>query len=567
MKLKPYHGLAVSLILFVGVTLVSYQSTQRFLKGDQDIAETRARLDGFSGLVINLLEAESAERGYLLSGDERLLEAYRVAQAELLIQQHEIRYKLHDPSDQALVEKIDGLVQRKIARLQQGLDARLRGLRLESDVAKSLVESGTTQEIQQIAVELRKHERARMDERTLDADRNAQHNWGSAVMLLVFAAILVAIATASIIRDSNKREAAEQASVIAQEKTALWARELERVNSETRFVNDISDALAIAFSSNEVYETVAEYLQRFLPGAQGTFAILNNSHNLLETAWTWNPQTEHNRVFSPVDCRALRRGGAYSRKVDSPNLSCTHVAEGKTKNYLCLPLVAQGETIGVLHLDFGPAKWEERQRKLIAKLAETVAMKLAHLRLQEKLKVQAIRDPLTGIFNRRYMEESLQRELSRAERRCSSVGVIMIDLDHFKRYNDSFGHEAGDRVLQEVAAVLRDSYRREDIVCRYGGEELLVIVPEMKREEVIERADLVRERIRQIRIQHRNQLLPGITASFGVAVYPDDAKTQSDLLNKADMALYNAKHAGRDRVMASYEPVEIDAAAKAANVT
>jgi diguanylate cyclase (GGDEF)-like protein len=161
------------------------------------------------------------------------------------------------------------------------------------------------------------------------------------------------------------------------------------------------------------------------------------------------------------------------------------------------------------------------------------------------------------------MEECLERELSRADRSGKQVSVIMADLDHFKRFNDNFGHEAGDRVLQEVAVVLLDSFRREDIVCRYGGEELLVIVPELEREEATARAKAVRENIHQIRIQHQHQLLGAVTASFGVAAYPNDAKTQAELLRKADVALYQAKRSGRDRVVAysvSADESELDQA-------
>jgi diguanylate cyclase (GGDEF)-like protein len=556
-NLKPRHGLVASLILFVGVTLVSYQSTARFLRGNQDIAESRARQDEITRLLGNLLEAENAQRGYLLTGNSRFAEAYKIAESNVMVQKYEVRQRPHEGNDRALFERLDELVRHILSSLQQGIDDRVKGRGKAGEVDASLAEIDSTNEISRIFFELRAHERARLDERIAAAERSAQHSFGSAVLLLIFAAVLVAVSNLVILRNFRAREAAQRQSTVDQEKTAVWAHELERTTREIGLLNDFSEGLGVAFSFEDIYETVAGHFERAIPGVHGALSVINNSQNLLETVSSWTPPLSHDKIFSPDDCRALCRGTTYIREVGSPNLSCVHVMEGKTKNYLCIPMMAQGETLGILHLDFGPARWESGQQRLATKMAESLAMKLANVKLRDTLKSQAIRDPLTGIFNRRYMEESLQRELSRAERRGMQVGVIMIDLDHFKRFNDTFGHDAGDRVLLAVASALGDSFRREDIVCRYGGEELLVIVPEMKKEEVVQRADRVRELIRQIRIQHRNEVLGGITASFGVAAYPDDARTQNELLNKADIALYSAKHAGRDCVVAYSSSIEI----------
>ena len=181
-------------------------------------------------------------------------------------------------------------------------------------------------------------------------------------------------------------------------------------------------------------------------------------------------------------------------------------------------------------------------------VAEHLSLALANLKLQERLRSQSIRDPLTSLFNRRYMEESLDREMRRAVRGSHPLSIIMLDLDHFKQFNDLFGHEAGDVVLREVGAVLQRSIRGEDIACRYGGEEFTLILPQVSLLDAAQRAELVRESIKRLNIEHRRTPLGPVTVSLGVAVFPDHGPNGEAVLRAADAALYQAKARGRDRV-------------------
>jgi diguanylate cyclase (GGDEF)-like protein len=156
---------------------------------------------------------------------------------------------------------------------------------------------------------------------------------------------------------------------------------------------------------------------------------------------------------------------------------------------------------------------------------------------------------LTGLFNRRYMEESVDRELRRAQRRGMPLGVIMIDIDHFKRFNDTFGHAAGDTLLREMGGLLQQHTRGEDIACRYGGEEFTLVLLEASAEDTEQRAALLREEAGRLRVEYGHQPLGNITISVGVAVFPDHGGTVETLLKSADAALYRAKAGGRDRVM------------------
>jgi diguanylate cyclase (GGDEF)-like protein len=190
----------------------------------------------------------------------------------------------------------------------------------------------------------------------------------------------------------------------------------------------------------------------------------------------------------------------------------------------------------------------EAKQQLAQTVADSIAMALANLLLRESLREQSIRDPLTGLFNRRYMEESLEREISRAERNNSTVGLIMIDVDHLKRVNDAFGHAAGDTLLRELGRVLRVHIRESDIACRYGGEEFTLILPEASREVARERAELLRQEVKRLRFNFEAVDFPRMSVSLGVAVYPDHGLTGEALLRAGDAALYRAKHQGRDRV-------------------
>jgi diguanylate cyclase (GGDEF)-like protein len=226
--------------------------------------------------------------------------------------------------------------------------------------------------------------------------------------------------------------------------------------------------------------------------------------------------------------------------------------------------MAQGEALGVLHVRSAvrasvpgtplPAVGVSEMRQaptqqLAVTLAEQVALALANLKLRETLRLQSIRDPLTGLYNRRYLEETLERELHRAARHHTPLGVIMLDIDHFKNFNDTFGHAAGDQLLQHLGTYLRANSRKEDIVCRYGGEEIVLIMPDATPTDVFKRAEQLRLGVKDLQVQYRGQSLGVITLSAGVAACHPPETPCADLLHEADRALYRAKRAGRDRVL------------------
>jgi diguanylate cyclase (GGDEF)-like protein len=265
-------------------------------------------------------------------------------------------------------------------------------------------------------------------------------------------------------------------------------------------------------------------------------------------------------MFGPVDCWALRRNRVHEAGLDPSSPRCGHLLGMQNMHTVCVPLTAQGESLGVLVLvePLAAAERAEREldadeqadrRRTLTATAEQIALALANLRLRDTLKSQSIRDPLTGLFNRRFLEESLERECRRSIRSSRPLSVMMLDIDHFKRFNDTFGHDAGDAVLREVGAVLRSFFRGEDVACRYGGEEFALVLTDTTSDGALARASQLREQVHQLSLSFRRQSLGPVTISVGIATLPLHATTAEALLRVADKALYRAKHEGRDRVI------------------
>jgi diguanylate cyclase (GGDEF)-like protein len=215
-------------------------------------------------------------------------------------------------------------------------------------------------------------------------------------------------------------------------------------------------------------------------------------------------------------------------------------------------LIVQGEILGLLCLVGVAArrgKHQINQQPLTVMVGESIKLCLSNLKLREKLHAQATHDLLTGLFNRRYLEDTLWRELHRAHRRNSPLGIAMLDLDHFKRFNDTFGHDAGDSLLRELGRLLREKLRKSDIACRYGGEEFVLILPDSSLGDIQDRVEQICGLFKELKIRHGDQLLSTVGVSAGVAAAPEHGSTAAELLRAADNALYAAKQAGRDRVV------------------
>jgi diguanylate cyclase (GGDEF)-like protein len=331
------------------------------------------------------------------------------------------------------------------------------------------------------------------------------------------------------------------------------SRMLETHTNTIALLATMAHRLQGCSTEEEFADVVSRFAPQILPGVPGALYFLSNSRNLLRSVATWNAPAGHEAECTPTECWALRRGQIHIVTAMGAEVICGHVRQDKVTGYSCRPLVAQGETIGLLYLEDISRATEPKAENALAGhdldiFAENISLALGNLRLRESLHNQSIRDPLTGLFNRRYLDEALELDLARARRSGSCVSAIMGDVDHFKNFNDSFGHDAGDFVLKRVAEIMRANIRRGDLACRYGGEEFVIQLHSAGVPEAVRRAEVIREAIKAMELTFRGQALGSVTISLGVATFPAHAADAAALLTAADSAMYEAKHAGRDQV-------------------
>lgn len=376
----------------------------------------------------------------------------------------------------------------------------------------------------------------------------------AAPWILLGVGLMMAVLAGGVVQSLARRER------FAADLVARRTAELERRTTEVTLISEMTDVLQSCRTVAEAGEFLGQLGGEVFPSTNGALYVFAASRNQLSLHAGWGTRrAESDPLVAPDDCWALRRGRLQSHGLRDDAPRCRHAAP-EASEYLCVPMLALGETVGLLHLWTGEQPGSPRfgrlsgRTHLASTAAEHLALAIANLQLREKLRDQSIRDPLTGLFNRRYLEEALPAHLHRAARQRTPVAVLMADVDHFKRFNDSFGHESGDLALREIAACISDNVRGEDLACRYGGEEFVLVLAGASAEEARARAEELGESVRSLRALSDNGVVgQALTISIGIAVYPDDGATGRDLVRVADVALYRAKSEGRDRVVCSGE--------------
>ncbi|NJN68062.1 MAG: sensor domain-containing diguanylate cyclase [Chloroflexaceae bacterium] len=324
---------------------------------------------------------------------------------------------------------------------------------------------------------------------------------------------------------------------------------LHRQQQHIMRLNTMGNFLQSCQSLDDVYANVGPLLAELFSEQAGVLYVFRSDTTLEAVARWGKVLLSSSEMFLP-DCYALRHQKIHLTEDPKHDLCCNHL-DLLSLPSLCIPLVSRDATLGVLSFHYAPHQtdpahgWWEQLAVMVARQIATV---LTNLRLRDQLQQQAIRDALTGLYNRRYLSETMQRELRRASRYRQPIGIIMLDIDHFKRFNELYGHDGGDTLLSAVGTLLRTSIREEDIACRYGGEEFILLLPGATLEATRVRAELVRQSIKHLRIEHKGKPLGTVTASLGIAIFPDHGATSETLLKAVDEALYGAKNQGRNRV-------------------
>ena len=328
----------------------------------------------------------------------------------------------------------------------------------------------------------------------------------------------------------------------------------ERIRQRTHeieLMHRLANMLAACNNMVEAQQIVSDILPRILGNINGSVSLMRASRNQLITQLDWGETWPGSSSFAPEECWSLRKGRPHQSNDDFHSLTCGHMHEMENNQTLCIPLTAHGNTIGIMHLYFGQGhiKIDPITEQLAFSVSEHLGLALANLSLQEKLRSQALSDPLTGLFNRRFFEQKLEEHSMNSATSEQPLSLLMLDLDHFKRFNDNFGHDAGDFVLKEISALLKQSVSEDEIACRLGGEELAVLLPHYSMQQATEFAQSLCDAVRSMHLEHKGLSLGQLGVSIGVATYPKPASDTESLVKMADSALYMAKDMGRSRVI------------------
>lgn len=358
-------------------------------------------------------------------------------------------------------------------------------------------------------------------------------------------------------RDITEYRQSEKQAVEANRELIATVKKLEEKDLHNGILSEMRELLQACSSLTEIPVIIRVSMNRLFPHVSGAFFMKADKEAGLELAIHWNGYSDGSKesLFDLDDCWSFRRGRVHIVENAMIDPVCSHLEKSPRSAYVCIPLIAKGTVLGLLHLAADRSIAPELQNETLARLkelsstiAEHLPLSIANVKLGEELRLQSLKDPLTGLYNRRHMLDSLKREIIRAERKRTSIGVVMIDIDHFKEFNDAYGHGAGDELLRQMGHYLASHVRGSDVACRYGGEEFILFLPELSTSETFTRMMQILKLIPELEVRYDGRRLEPVTLSMGIATYPNHGKDEEILLKVADAALYRAKQEGRNRI-------------------
>jgi diguanylate cyclase (GGDEF)-like protein/PAS domain S-box-containing protein len=350
-------------------------------------------------------------------------------------------------------------------------------------------------------------------------------------------------------KDVSDRIQNEEKMRLLNEKTIETLNELKVLEHDENLLNKLNRSLQVCVTGDEAYPRINLIAQDLFPDLSGGLSVFNKSANDMETVIQWGSDQLLPKTFLPMDCFAIRE--TTTNLVDDPQkyVPCNHYISPPEGGYIALPLMVQNELIGVIHLlaDKGK-KLTQHQQDIATSFSNIVKLALANINLRATLSELTLHDPLTNLYNRRHLNEFLSRELIRIAREKTTLCVAMMDIDNFKKFNDTYSHLAGDEVLKLIGHLLTKNFRVSDISFRFGGEEFVVVLQNITLEKAINKMDRFRDQLKNTILYYKDRLLPAVTISIGLAEAPKHGATIEEIIKAADHALYVAKNAGKDRV-------------------
>lgn len=538
--------------LLIGMASVSVYLDTLAVRRSAELSRIRAHTDAAQRVLVALVDIETGIRGYLITGEASYLEPLFRGRDQIT----QIRSELGPEIDPWVAPGYSNLPLSDLMTRRRELNdhlldtAKVKGF----NMAREELRVGDSKFLMDRMRAVLTYKMSSFREEADRTQRSADYYSALHSVLVVASlgiAILFSIGQFLLFRSEvNGRGAVEQV--------------LRRRNEDRRQVAELSTALQLADSRREAYTVIEAFATKIMTEVSGAFYVYTASRDQLLLVAQWNRSGDAQTFadhLHPSDCWGLRQGGRHSgcidaikgKETDAAPLACQHIErDGDIGPYTCVPIVGRGQILGMLHLRGDILRLRETSAALddsIERLTDQLSLSLTNIELRERLENMALRDGLTGLYNRRFLDEMLERDLSKLKRDNKTAALLLLDVDHFKRFNDTNGHQAGDEALRRVGTALAASVRASDVVCRYGGEEFLVFLPDCSQDEGIAKAEKIRAAVAGTSMTIGERVIPHVTISIGLAMFPGHATTRAQIIQMADAALYRAKGAGRNQVM------------------
>jgi diguanylate cyclase (GGDEF)-like protein len=554
--------------LLIAMAGVSVYLGDRAVKRSAELSQIRDHTDAAQRLLVALVDIETGIRGYLITGEASYLGPLFRGRDQITNLRAVMGPEIDSWSAPGYSDLTLSQLMSRRQKLNDGLleTARVKGFNMAREELR-LGDSKFLMDRMRAVLTYKMETFGQAADRTQQSADYYARLHSTLVVASLGIAILFSIAQFFLFRSEiNGRGAVEQV--------------LRRRNEDRHQVTEMSTALQLADSRHEAYAIIASFARRMMPEVSGVLYVYTASRDQLQRVAQWSRRGEAHTFaeqLHPQDCWGMRQGGRHdgctgdsgAAATDAAPITCRHLdGEEALGPYTCIPIVGRGQILGMLHLRGDILRLRETAALLndtIERLIDQLSLSLTNIELRERLENMALRDGLTGLYNRRFLDETLERDLSKLQRDRKSGAVMLLDVDHFKRFNDSHGHQAGDEALRRVGTALLASVRQSDVVCRYGGEEFLVFLPDCNTAEATAKAEKIRAAVSGTSMTMGERVIPSVTISIGLAMFPTHAQTRAPLIQMADRALYQAKAAGRNRVVvAGAEPAVLPAPAQAA---
>ncbi len=544
--------LLLALAVLLSTCAVFYLSQRHLVSAADQVKYTLRKQQTAAHVLTSLLDAETGQRGYLLTSDARYLRPYD--EARTLIDSRIaalVSEFADDPKQMQSIRRLQSLSRQKLGELERAITAHVdHGAAASLDVVREDRGRKIMDEIRRIVSDIEATSETNLRERSVEYRRtvaiaNSMLFVFTLTALSVLAALYWVMGREVALR---KRAALEHGEYTAKLDSTI--DELERERNSMANLNELSSFLQSCHSIADVGELAGRSLGVLLPDTAGAMYLYTPDRNKLAVVTSWGGIAP--RELEPADCWAIRRGQSHQQTPAGSAPLCGHLSGHSTHDSLCIPIVAQGEALGMLTINrpsphkAGPL--DEEVRRLGLMVTRQLGATLAGLKLRATLNEQSLRDPLTNAFNRRHFDDVVEKELSLAQREDRPLAVVMLDVDHFKLINDIRGHAAGDATLVAVSTFLQKSIRNSDWLFRYGGEEFVIILCDVGHAAAVRKARELCAGIAELSVLHDGQMLSRVTVSMGVACFPEHGTTVAALVERADEALYASKEAGRNRV-------------------